>query len=713
MNSGSSNFNYSKHLTAAKAVPRFSEGDLIGFKKDELSKLGNSGPGQVLPPKVVAFRQSMGINGILNYAEQVIVKEFASKLAAKDLVSSEDVHKHINDSYPNYFTPKGLKYEKIVNGKKEDCLITFNNPWIVPSDLYANYPGLQIIVGFCLAFIKKGKDGRLVQFDDGTKLYQAVPFGGFAPSASAIFAQTIIDNIQEKFVEHKASGNGRNYISELLMAFSGMPKEAYLVMWRQLTLGPLSPCFDWGVVTAQNKIVPTPYNFRAQNLNWVPVKVRSDYVKSFANVANSPLIPALENGFGHTLGKLFPIMVNALPFKFNPPVVKSIPEAKAFLDICRVQRQADEKGLSAYSCGFAATGNPTKIQNRIQKKLSLIIGSLLSLNEKEKLVIDDDSNSEIEIIYNLLLKWMQEVPALKSKENKFKFYVRSTSTVFQKLKSEHRIMNYDMLTDVRILILSSMAINTVKATEWNKVELEMKNKLEGLFVRNAENRAANNVEYTVMLPIMSEELFKKTNPNSSEEVTTGYYVYGLGSLHSLNGIVSTMPQLPLGKSDGSDMWNLSVEMKNPLTYTIFLKNVVMHNLARSGFMIYPKFYFNPNLNFIRKLDGKTLNFETGEVEDIGIDLENNISNIGALSLDDYTPTQTETNAPTTTTTQSNVLTRSTTDSRDSQPISIVKSEVNPNSSNVSPSQSVPNSVSVAIPAPITEGEAECQEINFG
>jgi len=629
MTSGST-FNYTKHTEQAKALARFTESDLHGFKKEELNKLLMSAYGQQLLPKVADLRTKCGINGILNAAEQTLVREFISKLANKELVGCENVHQYINDKHPNYFTDKGLIYETIVNGKKEEKCMSSANPWLVPDGMYSNFPGLQIMVGFCLAFIKKDKEGKLVIHDE-PKLYSMVPFGGLAPSSAAIFGQVIIDNISRYFDGQTANGSGRAFISDLMSAFSQMSKEQYLMMQRQLALGPLNPCFTWGVIKGKSVSI-TPYVSTRQDLDWVVCSIKDEYIASFANVIESPTCRLIETGLKHSLGSCFPILVKALPFRFNAPILKDIPEAKVFLDTCRAQRQADEKGLSAWSCGFASTGNPSKQQNRLQKKLSLIMGAMLALDQKETLIVDDDSPSDVEGVYKVIQKWTTESPALKSKMSRLKFALKATSSVFHKIDQENRIVSYEGRTNVRILTLTAVTFSSVKEKEWSRVEREVDQKVSSIFTRDAENRKQNNVHYTMMLPIMSKDLFRHTNIQTNKQ--EGFSVFNLGSIHNMYGIISTMDTLPLAKSDGTSMWNLTLDQKSPIDYKSYLRMVASHNLCRSGYMLYPKYFFNPNLNLIRKLDGKTWNFETGEIDDEGIDLTAQINNLGSLAEHD-------------------------------------------------------------------------------
>jgi hypothetical protein len=625
MNSGC---NFKTFTDKTKAVARFSESDLLVIKTKDLHLLSVSSSLVNLPLDIINFKEKFGIRGILNQSEVAIVGEHKAKRAAKELVTSDDVHGFINNKFDNYYSPRGLVYTDTTAAVVVEKVLK-PSVWIMPSDLYSNYPGLEIIVGFSLAFLQKNKEGRLEVFTDGDKLYQQVPFGGLAPSTAPIFAQVIIDQIGNKF-EQSTSGNGRAFISELLSAFSSMTKIEYLVMQKQLALGPLHPCFVWGVATPTS-VVQREYDPKRQDVNWVPIGIKTAFTASFINCGASETVKHLEQGFGHTFGGFFPIMVKALPMKFNPPVLKSMPETKAFMELCRTQRHADEKCLSAWSSGFCSTGNPTKLQNRIQKKMSLILGSLLAAGKNTTTIIEDDSSSDVEILYNLVLKWIEKSQNLQ--EKRFKFCLRATDLAYHKLKADHRITSYESFTHARILILSNTTYSSVKAVEWVKVDKEVMDKIRVLMPRKSTQRKELDVQYTVMTHIMSEELFD-TKIMSDSQSKPEYFVYGLGSIHNMYGIVSTMDQLPLAKSDGSTMWNLSLDLKKPIDKSTFFKAVGQHNLGRSGFMLYPKYFFNPNLNFLRRLNNKTINFETGQLEEFGVDVEVGMNSLGLLAEPD-------------------------------------------------------------------------------
>jgi len=165
------------------------------------------------------------------------------------------------------------------------------------------------------------------------------------------------------------------------------------------------------------------------------------------------------------------------------------------------------------------------------------------------------------------------------------------------------------------LHLSSIQLEQKKSTEWTKVEVESMNKIAEMFGKSSSVKYANDKQMhcTAMFHILSDKLFRNENDNS-------YFVFQLGSIHNMHGIVSTMKELPVATSDGTSEFQLSVERLKPLNVHEFYQKVVKNNASRSSFMLAPRYYFNPQLNLLRKLPGKTIDFVSGSLEDEGIDV---------------------------------------------------------------------------------------------
>jgi len=169
------------------------------------------------------------------------------------------------------------------------------------------------------------------------------------------------------------------------------------------------------------------------------------------------------------------------------------------------------------------------------------------------------------------------------------------------------------------LHLSPVQLEQKKSTEWGKVELDASAKIVELFGKSSSVQYANeqHMHSSAMFHILSEKLFRSEDDKS-------YYVYQIGSIHNMHGVVSTMKTLPLAISNGTSQFHLALDMIQPLSLHEFYQKVVKNNASRSSFMLSPKYYFNPQLNLLRKLPGKTIDFVTGKLEDDGIIVDDEI-----------------------------------------------------------------------------------------
>jgi hypothetical protein len=283
------------------------------------------------------------------------------------------------------------------------------------------------------------------------------------------------------------------------------------------------------------------------------------------------------------------------------------------MNMCRAQRQTDEKGLSAWSGGFAACGNPTKFQLRIQKKLSLILGSLMHFPGRT--LIRDTAYAELEYIHKQVLQWMQQRPGIKF--GRHVFYVEPQSGMSRKLEG-YCTTSSNVNSGDHVLTLNANPMESKKESEWSKVDYESELQIADTFgpSKDIENANKVKIQHTSAFHILSEKVFCKEK--------TGYYVYQLGSIHNMYGYVSTLPSLPVASSSGKSLWDLELKLLDPLSCATFFARVVSNNIARSVFMLNPKYYFNPVLNLLRRLPGKTIDFTSGKLDDDGINVSDDL-----------------------------------------------------------------------------------------
>jgi len=75
-------------------------------------------------------------------------------------------------------------------------------------------------------------------------------------------------------------------------------------------------------------------------------------------------------------------------------------------------------------------------------------------------------------------------------------------------------------------------------------------------------------------------------------------------------------EVTVAVSDGSSEWHLGWSRLVPVKEEEFYRAVVSHNGHRTGYFLCPKYYFNPKMNFLRHIKGKTVDFEKIEVRDV-------------------------------------------------------------------------------------------------
>jgi len=483
-------------------------------------------------------------------------------------------------------------------------------PWIAPAELIKGYPGIQWIVGMTIACVKRTEHGLEEQRE--TKLYEMSGFTGLNYTQMSTFAKFVIALIGRDFDATPNTGNGREFINELFAAIGRLSTVEYLMLHRSLVIGPFSECFEWSEVKSDGTLKKCRTVDASKRVHVLSVK--SNFVSAFKDAKVHVAVKEIENNLGYDVGKIFPVFCGPMPVTYKVPIVDSMPRAVEYMNMCRAQRQTDEKGLSAWSGGFAACGNPTKFQLRIQKKLSLILGSLMQFPSGRTL-IRDTAYAELEYIHKQILQWIQQRPNIKF--GRHVFYVEPQSGMSRKLEG-YFTTSSNVNSGDHVLTLNANPMESKKESEWSKVDYESEQQIADVFgpSKDIDNANKVKVQHTSAFHILSEKIFRK------EKV--GYYVYQLGSIHNMYGYVSTLPSLPLASSSGKSLWDLEIKMIDPLSCSAFYTRVVSNNIARSVFMLNPKFYFNPVLNLLRRLPGKTIDFTSGKLDDDGINVSDDL-----------------------------------------------------------------------------------------
>jgi len=305
---------------------------------------------------------------------------------------------------------------------------------------------------------------------------------------------------------------------------------------------------------------------------------------------------------------MWPVWIAAIPTSADIPVSRDFPDASQFMALCRVQRQTDEKGLSAWSSGFGASGNPTKMQLRLQKKLSIVLGLLFTMKESETLIIFDDQRVEIPVLNAQLNEWKKHKnEVLGSKQ--WKFYVPTSDYRISQQIPAVVTSQATWTGPFHLLYFPNLSLEVPKISEWAKIEQAQLGSLTSLLGVNIDKNHRKGTHVHVYTQIYSPRMFDL------------FAVYTVGSAHNMMGLMSTLDSFDFAKSEGG-VWDLGVDNVAKITQKEFVSRVMLHNAARSSFFLNGKYYFNPRLNLLRHIEGKTVDFVTGYLEDIiGIDVE--------------------------------------------------------------------------------------------
>jgi hypothetical protein len=603
-------------LNARKA--RFDEVSLLPFKPSQLRELLTWNSMMVKPSAFVDFFETYGIVNALYGSEKDLVSEVIEKKNLKEMTDVSDVFGYYNNKELTWFSAEGM-HTFIPNeeGKKIEKIFP-KQLWVVPEDLIAKYPGIQTLVGICLAITKIEK-GRLVPFI-ADKLYQQSGFHGLSATSLASFAHIVCESLKDHISALGTVSNGREFIADLFGAISRLSKAQYVVMQWYLATGPLKTCFQWGYFANKaSKLITVPKK-DTKDVLWAILGVKKQYEKCFGNLSTTPTGKDFLEKMDYPVG-MVPVFLGNMPRKLKKPIITKPYEALAFLQTCRDQRQSDEKGLSAYSSGVGACGNPNKMQLRFNRQLSVFLGCLLEQKDGERLVVEVKSTNDMTMLLHQYEEWSKKRPILENK--KFVFYV--TSNVGLTTKFANRLVNNSELRrgDTK-LVLDSVPITVKSEKNWDEVDAAAELRLDEVFGKlvNPELAVELDVHVIALTHVFSDKFLKHTviKPGQKPAVRGGY-LYSLGSCHNMMGFISTKQQMTFAESDGSEPWHLAPKTIAPLTYAAFLERSVDHNILRSFHPFIGRYHFTATLNLLRHLPRKIVDFTTGNIEDNGIVLD--------------------------------------------------------------------------------------------
>jgi hypothetical protein len=599
---------------------RFDVPAILHFTTSQLRLLQSVSPSTVCPDKeVISWANERGIFK-LRPSERSVVNLAMSRKFADEVIEPADVHGWYLKRNPTYFSKDGLVVDLV--GVDKVKVVCPPAPWTVPSDLLKNYPGIQQIVAMTITCVKSTADGLINMVDaEQIKFYQQVKFTALDHVQLGSFAEVMIDQLAPFKLTH--NGTGRTFIEKLFSAFGRMTPVQYLMMHWTLNRGPISKCFEWGY-RENGKLKKATYDFQA-NRQWIVLKIKDEYAKSFANAASSPGAQTISKEL-YDLGALFPVLIAALPVKFQVPIIKDMYSCHSLMNSCRQQRQADEKGLSAMSSGYGASGNPTKTQLRYQKMLSLILGALLT--HKNRVIIISNKNSELEYLYLQLDQWIEKKKGIWATTN-YVFQIPAYSGMGEKLKG-HCTTSTNVQSGDLILDLSSTAAESISKDNYAKTDATVMATLKERIPKTIAEARSANIHYIILKHVQSQQIFYE---KSLEGSIKGYFVYTLGSVHNMHGIVSTFDKVTVASCSGASEWDIEPQKLESKDCATFWKSVTDHNLGRSAFFLSGKYHFNPTLNCIRRIPGKAMDWIAGELVDNGLDIDANLEALGDLQAE--------------------------------------------------------------------------------
>jgi hypothetical protein len=580
------------------ALPaRFKGLDLKGWSVSDMKKLSNSSKVANDSPKNAAFRLKFGIDGVLYPSEKQIILTAIASANTKELASVKDVHQHYLDREPVWLSEIGMKGNTPM---KADA-------WLVPPHLESTKPAVPQVMGMVLAMTDLTPEGIITAKEDFAPLlpfaYHHVDVTGMAAVAPVI-ASLIEEDVKAQGKIH----GGRDAIDKLTDVLNEMPKEDYLMVHYMLSNGPFVDHFHWAKLT--EKKVKSTAKHGTKTTTMVPMvtkkpgfvvgevilSVKAEYADHWADFSDTETVKLMKTR-GEKINKVFVWGKGFVP-SFLTPQTKELTFATAhrYMGDCRNFRGTDDNGLSGWSCGFGASGNPTKIQSRLTRKLSVVLGSMME-GKTGPVIVEDYQENELVFLKAYIDLW-------QSNNNNLRrvclFKCPPTSVRVCEILGSSRYVAQDKRHATHI-IFPEIDSSTSKGSEWSKTDAKMQKLLDAYFPPKQEDQG-----HTVVCTLLLSKVFFQSKKCA---------VFTFGSNHNMLGYLSNKPLVVASASGQTQFEIVPVELK-PLDPLQFLQKVCAHNGHRTGYFLNPQYYFNPQMNFLRHIPGKTMNFDRLEVEDV-------------------------------------------------------------------------------------------------
>jgi len=373
-------------LIAVALPSRFEIKDLKGWSVSDLRKLSLSSEIVNDNSKNVAFRSKHSVTGVLRPSERQLIMTAIAALGKKELASVSNVQQHYMDKEPTWFSVKGIEGHTPMRA----------DAWVVPPHLESSKPAVPQVIGMLLALTDVTSEGEMTAKESFAPLlpfaYENLNVSGMAAAAPVM--TTLVEKELQSY--GKVQG-GRDLVDKLYDTVSGLAPEEFLLLHYVISCGPFVDHFNWGKMTTETtknretkkktvKTVIVPLNPKTPGFvpGEVIISVKAQFNDYWTDFSECPTAKMMRKR-GDKLSKIF-VWSKGMTPSFLTPTLQSLTFAKAYkyMNECRNFRGTDEKGLSGWSCGFGASGNPTKLQTRLNRKLALILGAMLL---KKKMVL--------------------------------------------------------------------------------------------------------------------------------------------------------------------------------------------------------------------------------------------------------------------------------------------------------------------------------------
>jgi hypothetical protein len=587
--------------------PRFEKVALRNWTKANLVKLTSSSSFANVAEPVTGFRLAHGIDirtsEFLYSSEKALIAQAISELATATLASVQDVHGHMLNEGPCYHSPQGL-----ISAVKKELIA--EGPWMVPDDLRGTTPCVQMVMGMAIAATQiVNEPAGIKAREDLTTL---LPMGfSHVDVAGLVAVAAPMASFLEPMIQPALKINGgRDAVDKIYFGLTQMAKEDYTMMHYLVCCGPFVNHFDWGRLESSveirdqkkvkiTKIKPLKKKLPGYMEGEVIIKVKEQFAGLYVDVSQTETVRKMK-ARGEKVEKVF-FWAKCIDPSFEVPKYgpTAMADAYAYMSQCRNFRGKDDKGLSGWSCGFGACGNPTKLQARLQRKLSLILGALQDEHRKGPVVIEDHLENEMPLLSAQVLAWTRNGAKIK---RRLYFSCPNTSVQIVEKLGVHHYQGEDV-KDGTWIVFPEIDATTGKKSEWEKTDARSMTLLEREFRNFPKGKGKTQ-------KIVETLLYSKAFFHSDLAVP-----YTFGSVHNMRGYLSNA-EVTVAISDGSSEWHLGWSRLVPVKEEEFYRAVVSHNGHRTGYFLCPKYYFNPKMNFLRHIKGKTVDFEKLEVRDI-------------------------------------------------------------------------------------------------